>query len=244
MLDLLRSQTRWVSTDRYEPVPDITRLPGWLWQRMGRGVRIAVLLLVLALIAAGAALLPGIQESKDEQARSEAGRRAAARAELARRLEREQRPRFERSAAVAPAGAGAQQQLAARAELMEELPAAVLADARARVRSGALDGPVLRVACEPFPRSVDATGADEDLSRRSGRYSCIAVTAEFERSEPIDRRRRRPPVPGARRLRERPLRLLQGLRPGRPLPRPARDHAARLRGLSPPMLRAGEEEAA
>ncbi len=183
MLDLLRSQTRWVSTDRYEPVPDITRLPGWLWQRMGRGVRIAVLLLVLALIAAGAALLPGIQESKDEQARSEAGRRAAARAELARRLEREQRPRFERSAAVAPAGAGAQQQLAARAELMEELPAAVLADARARVRSGALDGPVLRVACEPFPRSVDATGADEDLSRRSGRYSCIAVTAEFERSD-------------------------------------------------------------
>ena len=183
MLDLLRSQTRWVSTDRYEPVPDITRLPGWLWQRMGRGVRIAVLLLVLALIAAGAALLPGIQESKDEQARSEAGRRAAARAELARRLEREQRPRFERSAAVAPAGAGAQQQLAARAELMEELPAAVLADARARVRSGALDGPVLRVACEPFPRSVDASGADEDLSRRSGRYSCIAVTAEFERSD-------------------------------------------------------------
>ena len=183
MLDLLRSQTRWVSTDRYEPLPDITRLPGWLWQRMGRGVRIALLLLVLALIAAGAALLPGIQESKDEQARSEAERRAAARAELERRLEREQRPRFERSAAVAPAGAGAQQQLAARAELMEELPAAVLADARARVRRGALDGPVLRVACEPFPRSVDATGADEDLSRRSGRYSCLAVTAEFERSE-------------------------------------------------------------
>ena len=183
MLDLLRSQTRWVSTDRYEPLPDITRLPGWLWQRMGRGVRIALLLLVLALIAAGAALLPGIQESKDEQARSEAGRRAAERAELARRLEREQRPRFERSAAVAPAGAGAQQQLAARAELMEELPAAVLADARARVRRGALDGPVLRVACEPFPRSVDATGADEDLSRRTGRYSCLAVTAEFERSE-------------------------------------------------------------
>ena len=183
MLDLLRSQTRWVSTDRYEPLPDITRLPGWLWQRMGRGVRIALLLLVLALIAAGAALLPGIQESKDEQARSEAGRRAAERAELARRLEREQRPRFERSAAVAPAGAGAQQQLAARAELMEELPAAVLADARERVRRGALDGPVLRVACEPFPRSVDGTGADEDLSRRSGRYSCLAVTAEFERSE-------------------------------------------------------------
>jgi hypothetical protein len=183
VLALRRSQTRRVATDRYEPLPDLTRLPGWLWQRMGRGVRIAGALLLLALAATGAALLPGIQESKDERARSEEQQRAAARAALARRLEREQRPRFAHSAAVAPAGAGAQERLAARAELMEELPAAVLSDARARVRSGALDGPVLRVECEPFPRSVDGVGADTDLSRRTGRYSCLAVTAEFERSE-------------------------------------------------------------
>jgi hypothetical protein len=172
-----------VSTDRYEPLPDITRLPAWLWRRMGRGVRIAGALVLLALVAGAAALLPGIQESRDERARLEARQRAAARAELARRLEREQRPRFARSAAVAPAGAPARERLAARAELMDELPAAVLADARRRVRAGSLDGPVLRVECEPFPRSVDARGADTDLSRRSGRYSCIAVTAEFGRSE-------------------------------------------------------------
>ena len=183
MLAIGASQTPQVATDRYEPLPDLTRLPGWLWRRMGRGVRIAGLLLVLALIAAGAALLPGIQESKDDRARSEQQRRAAARAELARRLEREQRPRFARSAALAPPGAGAHERLAARAELMDELPATVLADARARVRSGALDGPVLRVECEPFPRSVDGAGADQDLARRSGRYSCLAVTAEFERSD-------------------------------------------------------------
>jgi hypothetical protein len=66
---------------------------------------------------------------------------------------------------------------------MRELSASVLADARLRVRRGVLEGPVLRVECEPFPRSVDAVGADSDLTRRRGRYSCIAVTAEFERTE-------------------------------------------------------------
>jgi hypothetical protein len=172
-----------VSTDRYEPLPDITRLPAWIWQRMGRGVRIAGALVLLTVVAGAALLLPGIEESKDDRARSEERQRAAARAELARRLEREQRPRFARSAAVAPAGAPAAARLAARAELVGELPATLLGDARRRVRGGTLDGPVLRVECEPFPRSVDGRGADTDLSRRTGRYSCIAVTAEFGRSE-------------------------------------------------------------
>jgi hypothetical protein len=172
-----------VSTDRYEPLPDITRMPAWLWRRTGRGVRIAGVLLVLLLVGTAAALLPGIQDSKDERARSEERQRAAARAALARRLEREQRPHFARSAAVTPAGAPARERLAARAALMDELPGTVLADARRRVRSGSLDGPVLRVECEPFPRSIDGLGADTDLSRRRGRYSCIAITAEFERSE-------------------------------------------------------------
>jgi hypothetical protein len=150
---------------------------------MGRGVRIAGALLLLGLVAAGVALVPGIRESKDEQARSEERRRAEARAELARRLEVEQRPHFARSTAVAPAGAAAEERLAARAQLIGELPASILADARERVREGAFEGPVLRVECEPYPRSVDGTGADTDLSRSRGRYSCIAVTAEFERSE-------------------------------------------------------------
>jgi hypothetical protein len=66
---------------------------------------------------------------------------------------------------------------------MDELQASLLADARRRVRAGSLEGPILRAECEPFPRSVDAIGADSDLSRRQGRYSCLAVTAEFERTE-------------------------------------------------------------
>jgi hypothetical protein len=39
------------------------------------------------------------------------------------------------------------------------------------------------VQCEPYPRTVEGIGADRDLSRRTGLYSCIAVTAELPRTE-------------------------------------------------------------
>jgi hypothetical protein len=122
-------------------------------------------------------------ESKEERAQSERRERAERRAQLIRRLEAEQRPRFRRSDSVAPPGAGAEARLAARAGLLEGLSATMLADARRRVRAGRLDGPIRRVECEPFPRTVEGAGAERDLSRRRGRYSCVAVTAEFGRSE-------------------------------------------------------------
>ena len=37
--------------------------------------------------------------------------------------------------------------------------------------------------CEPFPRTVEGMGADRDLTRRTGRYSCLAVTTAFGRSK-------------------------------------------------------------
>jgi hypothetical protein len=169
--------------DHYQPMPGIAELPAWLWRRMGRGGRIGALVAVVVALATAAAVLPGILESKEEQAQDERRERAERRAELVRRLEAEQRPRFRRSASVASAGAAEAAQLEARAALMEELPAEILADARARVRRGQLDGPIDRVRCEPFPRTVQGIGADEDLSRRTGRYSCVAVTADFGTGE-------------------------------------------------------------
>lgn len=150
---------------------------------MGRGARVASALVLVVAIAIGVALLPGMLESKQERAQSERRERAQLRAERIRELEAEQRPRFRRSESVAPAGASDRQRLAARAGLMDELSRAVLADSRRRVRRGELDGPVRRAVCEPFPRTVNGIGADRDLSRRSGRYSCVAVTAEFERGQ-------------------------------------------------------------
>ena len=170
-------------TERYEPMPGIVELPGWLWRRMGRAGRLAALGALIVLVAAAAALVPVILESKEERAESDRRERAERRAELIRRLEVEQRPRLRRSTSVAPPGAAADEQLEARSALMDGLNAEMLADARARVRRGDLDGPIRRVECEPFPRSVDAVGADQDLSRRQGRYACVAVTAEFGTGE-------------------------------------------------------------
>jgi hypothetical protein len=150
---------------------------------MGRGVRIAAALLLVAVIASGIALVPGMLESKRERAESEQRERADLRAQRVRKLEAEQRPRFRRSESVAPAGASARRRLAARADLMDELSRSVLADSRRRVRRGELDGPIRRTVCAPFPRTVEGIGADRDLSRRRGRYSCVAVTAAFGRGE-------------------------------------------------------------
>jgi hypothetical protein len=169
--------------DRYEPMPGIVELPGWVWRRMGRGGRLAALGALIAAVALTAALLPGALESKRERAESERRERAERRQELVRRLEAEQRPRFRRSGPVAPRGAGESERLAARAALMDEQSAAILADARARARRGELDGPIRRIDCEPFPRTVDGVGADEVLSRRRGRYACVAVRAEFGQGE-------------------------------------------------------------
>jgi hypothetical protein len=170
--------------DRYEPLPGLVQLPGWLWRKMGRASRIAAVVALLGVVAVAVALAPTIQESKQKRLLSEQRERAERRAKLIRELEAEQRPHFGRSSSVAPPGAEAAEQLAARGRILDELIDAILRDARRRVRLGKLDRPPIRmVECEPFPRTVTVVGADKDLSRRRGRYSCIAVTSKFERTE-------------------------------------------------------------
>ena len=167
--------------DRYEPLPPLPELPRWLWRRMNRPARVALLLAGLAIVAGAVAVVPGLRDAQrdaDDRVRLE---RAEQRAELIRRLEAEQRPVAGRSD-VPAAGAAATARLAARERTLADLGAAIAADARGRVARGELRGPIRRVACEPFPRSLDRSGAEEDLARRRGRYSCIAVTAAFERT--------------------------------------------------------------
>ena len=136
-----------------------------------------------AAIAGAVALAAGIRESKRETAESERRERARLEARRLDELRAEQRPRFGRSDGVAPSAAPAARRLAARRGTMDGLAAAVLSDARRRVRRDTLDGPILRTDCEPFPRTVDGVGAERDLSRGRGRYSCVAVTADIPRSE-------------------------------------------------------------
>lgn len=178
-----RTPTEPPQRERYEPMPGVAELPGWLWRRMGRTGRLTALGVVILLVAGAAALVPVILESKEDRAEADRRDRAERRAELVRRLETEQQPRRRRSTSVAPPGATREEQLEARAALVDAQNAEILADARARVRRGDLDGPVRHVQCDPFPRSVDGIGAHERLDRRTGRYACVAVTAEFGSGE-------------------------------------------------------------
>jgi hypothetical protein len=164
------------ASDRYEPLPGVTRLPSWVWRRLPRAAKVGVALLPLVALGLVLALGPGIERGKEERASAQAERREQARAARIEGLRREQQPRFGR-------GTPAMASLAARERLLADAAASVGRDARARVAAGALNGPIERVACEPFPRSVERRGAEGDPSRRFGRYACLAVTGEFGPTE-------------------------------------------------------------
>jgi hypothetical protein len=161
---------------RYEALPGLTRLPPWIWRRLPRPAKVGVALIPFVVVGLALALGPGIEEGKEKRASAQAERLAEARTERVERLRREQRPRF-------GAGEPAAASLAGRRRLLDRAAAAVLADARARVAAGALDGPIRRVECEPYPRTVDGRGAHEDTSQRFGRYACLAVTSQFAPGE-------------------------------------------------------------
>jgi hypothetical protein len=164
------------SPDRYDPLPGVGALPRWIWRRLPRAGKIALALLPVAVIALALLLGPGIDRSKDERARAEAERLERLREQRAARLQVEQRPRYRRGT---PAGTD----LDARAALVRDADASVAADARRRVASGELDGPIRRVSCEPYPRTVSGRGAHLDPSEATGRYACLAVTREVRPTE-------------------------------------------------------------
>jgi hypothetical protein len=160
--------------DRYDPLPSLPEIPAWLWHRTSRAARVVRALSAPAILAAGVALAPRIGDSNREAQERTQRERARQRAELARTLQAEQRPILRRFAVARP------DTLAARGRMMDGITSAIATDARARVRRGALKGPIRRVSCERFPSRPGAAGADRDLSQRRGRFSCIAVTAEFQ----------------------------------------------------------------
>src|SRR5215210_6040677 len=156
--------------DRYEPLPGVFQLPSYVWRRLSHGARIGVVCAGLAAAVLVVLLIPGIERSKDEHARAEAERSARIRAQTIAQTRREQRPRFARAA---PAG----RDLAARAGLVASATASIRSDASERAAAGEFNGPIDRVECQGYPPA--ATPADRDPARRTGRYSCIAVTSDI-----------------------------------------------------------------
>ena len=162
---------------RREAMPGLTSLPGRIWRRLPPAGRVALVLMPFAAIGLGLLLAPGINDAKQKRSSAEERRLERLRDARVERIREEQQPVL-RTASAPPAG-----DLAARGALVDTAAAAVLADSRRRVAAGELDGPVQRVACEPFPRTVSGVGADQHPSRRYGSYSCLAVTTEITRND-------------------------------------------------------------
>jgi hypothetical protein len=171
---LVQTQNR--KPDRYEPMPGIIDLPGWLWRRLPPVAKVGLVVGFVALIVVAVLIAPGIRESKSERERAEQQQRQRIQAAHQQRIQRVQRPRF----ATGPAATSG---VAARRRLLDSASATLLVDARRRVAAGQLRGPIEGIDCEPFPRTVAGVGAEDSTAQRYGRYACIAVTAEFKRSE-------------------------------------------------------------
>jgi hypothetical protein len=140
------------------------------WRKI---VLAAAVVLVLAGVAA-ALLVPEIEKGKDERAAAERRKHAAFEAAKQRRLAREGRPRT--GAGTRPPGRlTPAQEWRARRVLVSDLEHAITDDARARVRRGNLDGPILETECRIEPPSQRPLARDLSVPRME--YDCIAITS-------------------------------------------------------------------
>ena len=57
--------------ERYEPMPGLLDLPGWLWRRMPPVAKGALVVAFVSLIAVALIIGPDIRESKSEREKAE-----------------------------------------------------------------------------------------------------------------------------------------------------------------------------
>ena len=147
--------------DRYQPLPGLLGLPAFLWRKLSRGARVAIVVGIAAAVAVTlAVVVPNINHAKRTHAAAEARAHAAAVAAERRRLTEDQRPHH---AAIA-----------SRSSAVAELQGAITADARARARRGALPGPaVRRTRCQPA--ALDRAGRAA-LAAGGRLFDCLALT--------------------------------------------------------------------
>lgn len=161
---------------RYERCPHCqrsyyARSRGQRRRRLIAGAGAAAVLAALAVIGSVVAL--GDKGSRQAREHREQARLVA---DLRAKLTRIQAPHRGAARSLAPpAGASDAQRLAARKALVGAVERRITADARARARAGELDGPIVSTTCGPILKSKDAIPDDEVLSKRIGRYDCVAI---------------------------------------------------------------------
>ncbi len=171
-------------SDRYEPLPGVTEIPAFLYRKLSprgrRGAQVAGVLLLVALVAGVVFGLPAITTSKAERAAAE--QRAADKRAAERLAQLQAQVRLRRGRGTPARGLDGAAALTARHALASDVAAAVQQDAVARLRTGEFTGSIKRVECERFPRAADGTDPADDLGSATGRYSCLAITADAPRT--------------------------------------------------------------
>jgi hypothetical protein len=148
---------------------DIPPVP---WRKLAYGTVAALVVLGAAL----AVLVPRIDAGKASRAQRDAAFQARARAANRLRIVHEQRPRHGAAAGLKPpAGASAAERQAARARLLGQVEASVLADAQARARAGEIRKVQGPTTCSITP-GTKAGGA-------IGVYDCFTVTRRIAPSK-------------------------------------------------------------
>lgn len=140
-------------------------------RRLPRWARLAVPLVCVVALGVFAVLLTGADDRSSQQS---AKQRALVAKERAR-LVREQRPQHYSAARLKPtADATDRELLEARAALLRRAERSILLEARRRERAHRLDGPITGSYCRPISSDPESVPDDRVLTKRYGRYRCLA----------------------------------------------------------------------
>jgi len=170
--------------DRYEPLPGILEIPGFLLRKLGpRGRRLAAVVgavLAAAIVVGLVVGIPAIVHAKRESAAADARQAARQRSARVAELRREVRPVHGRGPAAH--GLAAPATLAAQRALRAGLVATMTADAARRAHTGEFALAPRRVDCERSPVTAGSTDPAATPQAGRARYACLAVTADIGRS--------------------------------------------------------------
>lgn len=140
-------------------------------RRLSRRVKIVLGAALALAVLGGSGTAAALKVNHDNDAKAERQQKAAEVARIAReRREGEQAAERERTRKRDAQQALDRIELQGRKELERSLEKAIRKDALERVSEGVLDGPILKVSCDPVG------GGRDDLTSRTGKYECIAAT--------------------------------------------------------------------
>jgi hypothetical protein len=173
------------SPDRYEPLPGLFEIPGFLIRKIPPRARkpaaFGAAILLAAAVVGLVLTIPAITESKNERSAADARTEREQDAQRVAELRAELRLREGRGPAAR--GLTGSQAIEAREALAAQLVADVEADAVSRVQAGEFTQSVSRAECERFPRRTPNRDPALELGLSTGRYACLAITADAPPSE-------------------------------------------------------------